>query len=951
MKRKGILLIVALSLLIIISAGFILTAILSKEDVEPFVEQDLSGLTNYEYARATAAQGMVLLKNSNNSLPLKNDKIAVFGMNQVDYIPGGGGSAGVNSEYLVSLQEGLNNKEAEGKISIFQPLAEAYASEYDKKSNNPVGRIQQMNIDDNLFNDAVEFANTAIISIGRFIEEGTDAHSTNGRYYQPNDYYLTNTEQILVDKVCEAGFAKVVVVLNIGSVIDSTWFKDNDKIDAVLLAWHGGMEGGNAMADILCGDVNPSGKLPTTFAKAYTDYPSSSTFHESQNYVNYYEDIYVGYRYFETIPGAKEKVNYEFGYGLSYTEFKTSKVKTSIDDKNVNITATVKNTGTTSGKEILQVYYSAPQGKLGKSAKELATFAKTKELNPNESTTLTFSFPISDMASYDDTGKSGHQSSYILEEGEYKFYVGNSIRNVTECRKKYKVKETTVIETLSQQLPPIELSKRLLSDGTYEELNVEINNAAKICTVPPAGSVKLEGEDYIDKDETIAIEIMSDANGDAGFAVSYFNQNAWLEYKLDVKEAGTYYVKLLAANGHGMTISDFLNVYVNGAPQDINLTINDTSTASNQWHSYMELEPFQIELSEGESILKLECSKPTGPNLDYMIIQNTVDNSVTQNYDDKEKTQDQEKDKPEDVQKNLNDSERIMLKDVYENPEKMDSFIAQLTDQELINLSGGPIGNLSKYGVTTVNVADGAAGLHADIRYKATYWPCATLLASTWDTTLVEQVGKRVGDEFVKSKIDLLLAPSLNIQRDPLCGRNFEYYSEDPLISGKMAAAYTRGIQSKNVGVAIKHFALNNKEDYRRISDSRVSERAAREIYLKGFKIVVDEADPWSIMSSYNLINGTKAAHSVDLLTNILSDEWGYEGLVMTDWDNAAIHYLEAIAGNDVKMPQGDRTNLSKKLKDENSGLTRDVLERNVKHVLELVMKSNSFLDKYVNAD
>ena len=430
---------------------------------------------NPELAREVSPEGMVLLEN--HALPLsRGQKVAIFGSGQIDYVKGGGGSGNVNAPYIVNILQGLKNKENEGKIEIYKPLADAY-EEYFASGNSG-----QMPLTDELINGAADFCDTAIVVIHRYSTEGSDRSATKG------DFYLSDVEVSMLDRVAEA-FDKVIVVLNIGAVIDTSWIDDYEDL-TVLIAWQPGMEGGNAIADVLCGDAVPSGKLVDTFASSYDDYPSSTTFNESNNYVNYEEDIFVGYRYFETFDPDYEKVNYEFGYGLSYTTFDITDVEVTSDEENIYVSAKVTNTGNYPGKEVVQVYFSAPQGQLGKPGKELATFKKTKLLQPGESQVLEMSFPIGDMSSYDDTGKV-QKSAYVLEPGDYKIYVGNSIKDAGQrgVRYTYKVDELVVVEQLTERLKPKNLKKRLLADGTYEELYERP-------VISATGVTKIESEDF-----------------------------------------------------------------------------------------------------------------------------------------------------------------------------------------------------------------------------------------------------------------------------------------------------------------------------------------------------------------------------------------------------------------------------------------------------------------------
>ena len=629
----------------------------------------------------------------------------------------------------------------------------------------------------------------------------------------------------MVDTV-KAGFKNVIVILNVGGMVDTSWFAYDDQIQSALLALQGGMEGGLAAAELLVGDGNPSGKTVDTFAKSLDDYPSTYNFHESRIYVDYTDDIYVGYRYFETIPGAAEKVVYPFGYGLSYTTFDVETVSAGIVNSNCTSCTTtarltdadidieagklyarvrVTNTGKFSGKEVVQVYIAKPQGKLGKPAKELVAFEKTRELQPGESQLITLTWEINDMASYDDLGKI-KKSAYVLEAGSYDIYIGTSVHDVTKADYSYILNHDVITEQLSAKLVPTSLPKRMLADGSYEALPqsepVDTDYSA-IGNIDPA---------------------LTEGVGPGQRAIPYFR-----------------FADGMAKNG----------------------------------------------------------------------------------------------------------SHDIM--DVVEGRITLDEFVSELSIDDLIHLLGGQpntgvantfgIGNMPEYGIPSAMTADGPAGVRIapEVGIYTTAFPCSTLLACTWNPNVLEAVGRAGGEELKENNLALWLTPAICIHRSPLCGRNFEYYSEDPFVTGKLAGAMVRGIQSNNVGATLKHFALNNKETNRKNSDSRVSERAAREIYLKAFEMIVKNENPWAIMSSYNMINGYRASECEDLLTGILRDEWGYEGMVTTDWWTCGEHYKETKAGNDLKMGNGYPDRVKKAY--DNGAISRSEMEASVKRILGLILK------------
>ena len=731
-----------------------------------------------ELSHKAATEGIVLLKNNNDLLPFtKGAKVAVFGCGQIDYIKGGGGSGDVHVAYVRNIYQGLKMKA--GSVEVFDALSlyyQEYVEEQYKNGERP-GMFDEAAVPTELFERAKDFTDTAVIVIRRYSAEGSDRRNDG-----TDDYFnLSSAEKLMVDTVT-ANFKNVVVLLNVGAMIDTSWFAYNDAISSAVMLWQGGMEGGLAAADILTGDVTPSGKLVDTCAESFDDYPSSKGFHESEDYVKYTEDIFVGYRYFETVPGKKECVVYPFGYGLSYTTFELSDIASCMIAGNIIISVKVTNTGKATGKEVVQVYYGAPAGKLDKPARELCGFAKTKELVPGESEVLTITFAVNDMASFDDEGVVA-KSAYVLEKGTYNVYVGTSVRSASAIDFTYELEEDVIVEQLRSYCTPEKLEKRMKADGTYKAVECkEVERTAFPC-----------------------------------------------EY---------------------------------------------------------------------------QCAE-----------------------------------KPEKMYR---------LIDVAEEKIDLDTFIAQLTEEELIHLVSGHenrgvantcgVGSLEMYGIPPIMTVDGPAGVRINrpTGVLTTAFPVATAIACTWNLDIMEKIGKAGALETKENNLQLWLTPALNIHRSPLCGRNFEYFSEDPFVSGKMAAAKVKGIQSQNIVATPKHFACNNKETNRKNSDSIVSERALREIYLKGFEICVKESKPRMIMTAYNIINGVRASENVELLQGILRNEWGFDGMVTTDWTTRAEHYKEEKAGNDLKMPRGDYNNVREALAD--GRITREELCICVKRILEMIL-------------
>lgn len=767
-----------------------------------------------QLARRAAAEGSVLLKNEGNILPIgKDTTISLFGRTQIDYNKSGTGSGGlVRVEYVVNILDGIA---ANPKLTLNEELVEVYKNwlkdnPFDAGegwAKEPWCQVEMVPSEETV-KRAREISDTAVIVIGRTAGEDRDNHPGKG------SWSLSDEEEAMLSAVCKE-FDKTVVLLNVGNIIDMSWV-EKYNIKSVLYVWQGGQEGGNAVADILCGDVTPCGKLTDTIAKNISDYPSIKNFGDEKFNI-YEEDIFVGYRYFETF--APEKVLYPFGYGLSYTDFEYKTLDTSAIDGNICVETEITNTGKYSGREIIQVYCEAPQGKLGKSARVLCGFGKTDTLAPGESEIVKISFPVSAMASYDDSGITGNKSCYVLEEGDYNIYAGGCVR----CAEKvftYTAKELVVTEKCTEALSPVR-----------------------------------------------SFDIMTPI-----------------------------------ADGNG---------YREGSKSVCMRTID-----------YAER-------------IKAEIPKEITPTGDR----------------------------------------GIKLIDVKNGKNTMDEFVAQLSDTDLECLargegmcspkvragSAGAIGGttqcLASFGIPIVAVHDGPSGIRMDSNETATSMPNGTAIACTWDEEIAEKLYENLSIELCTHRIDSILGPGMNIHRVPLNGRNFEYFSEDPLVTGKIAAAMVRGVKKYGNSATIKHFAANSQEFSRTWVDAVMSERAAREIYLKGFEIAVKEGGATSLMTSYNPINGVWSANNYDLNTIILREEWGYKGLVMTDWWPRlwpeTLDYINLKnmieAQNDVYMPAADaltfKDNLDASLAD--GTLTRAQLQRNAANILGYVANSHA-LERFV---
>ena len=777
----------------------------SKDILEGFTMQD--GID--EKSRLAAAESVILLKNE-AILPLKEDEtVSLFGRVQSDTFYVGYGSGGdVKPHYKVSFTEGLKNADVKLNTELL--------GLYDKwrKKNKPDDGFwgnwpmcyEEMPLDNNTVRKAAKNSDVALVFIGRAAGEDRENTLTEG------SFYLTREERNMLSLV-KLNFRKWAVVLNIGNIIDFSWAEEFD-VPAILISWQGGMEAGNGLADILTGKVSPSGALTDTIALSYEDYPSSDNFGGKDKNV-YTEDIFVGYRYFESF--CKDKVLYPFGYGLSYTDFSITETDFSVGTDSVNISVTVKNTGSVSGKKAVGIYVSAINTEIAVPAKELKAFGKTKKLSPGEEQTLNFSLSFYDISSYDDSGITGNKSAYVLSKGEYTFLAGTDIRNTVTAGTMIREK-TEVTEKLSEVSAPEK-------ENAFMRLRPVKNDGRYVKTYEPAPVRSVSLKDIIEKNIPGTV-----------------NMNVGLHYDLsDVKE-------------ERITMDNFISTL-----------------------SYEELEA----ISRGDYVM----NSPLG----------TKGNA---------------------------------------------------------GVFGGVLPSLREKGIPPITTTDGPSGIR--LAAPSALLPNGTALASTWNTELVTELYALLGKEMRERGSDVLLAPGMNIHRNPLCGRNFEYFSEDPVIAGHMAAAVTDGLQTSGVSACPKHFACNNQEVRRTRNNSVLSERALREIYLKGFEICVKTAKPLNIMTSYNKINGVWGHYNYDLVTQILRNEWGYEGSVMTDWWMQASTSPEfpvmknqgyrVRAGVNVLMPGGGRT--GKREPDgtlletlgKDGGITTGEMQKNAKEILNMII-------------
>lgn len=846
---------------------------------------------NMNRSRAIATQGMVLLENK-GILPIQESvkNIALFGTGARRTIKGGTGSGDVNSRTVITIEQGLmdagykitttdlldrlDQKVEDTRSAYFQKIMEKSTpgnmSVLMEIFNNPYVEPSM----DTLTVEEIEKskADIAIYVISRNSGEGKDRSPAEG------DYELNEEEKTSIIRLTKV-YKDLIVLLNVGGVIDTKFLRAQEGISAILLTSQAGNVGGYAVADVLTGKVTPSGHLTTTWAENYRDYPSAETFSHINGNIDdeYYEEgIFVGYRYFDTFNVTPA---YPFGFGKTYASFMIETKEVVVDKTKVTVNIDVTNTCIKySGKEVIQVYYSAPDKNEEKPYQELVAYGKTKELHPSEKDSLSIQFDISNMSSYDTK-----KSSYVLEAGEYCIRVGTHSR-ATKVVAMLRLEEEVITEILSNKLVPDcemnEKSKKGIVPYSYEKEASEKEVAVKLQINPADFTTKKPKYSEINQ------ELIAKTTSNKTKLTDVLKGNATLEdlvAQLTVEEMAEICVGTARGGFGGESVIGSASSVCPGAAGDTTSALIEDRDIRN------------LVLADGPAGLRLSRYFKTTVQGD--LIPGTAEAPIP----------------------------------------GMEFFM----------------------GAHTKEIPEGAI----DYYQYCTAIPIATSLAQTWDVEVIKEAGSIVGEEMVELGVHLWLAPGMNIHRNPLCGRNFEYYSEDPLVTGKSAAADTLGVQQfKGIGTTIKHFALNNQEDNRMHTNAHVSERAAREIYLKGFEIAVKESQPLSIMTSYNLINGVHAANNKELLINIARDEWGFEGIVMTDWGttgsiemNPGMQFKYGCSsaagcvksGNDLTMP-GSQKDVEDILSAINNpkheySLSLGDLQACTKRILKIVLNSSAY--------
>lgn len=826
--------------------------------------------------REIAPECTLFLKREEGEFPVDPCKIALYGSGARKTVKGGTDSGDVNVRHFTTIEEGIKNAgftiTSDAWLNAYDNLRVEARKEFIAQVKAEAAQLgvnavwygmgKEMPEPEYTFDLNVE-GNVAIYVLSRNSGEGSDRQKKQG------DIDLTETE-IRDIKACQEKYEKFMLVLNVGGMVNLEPVMD---VKNILLLGQLGTPTGDVLADILTGKSNPSGKLAMTWAPI-DSYPSTNGFGDMDDTI-YTEDIYVGYRYFDT---AGVSPTFPFGYGLSYTRFEIGRVKMQVNGSVISAHVDVKNIGSTSGKEVVQMYVSSPAGKLQKVYQELAAFAKTELLEAGKTGNVELTFDLKDLSSYDE-----ERAAYILEAGEYIVRVGNNSRDtsvcgvlqmdeevvVRKCKNICKLEDGVNPDFLKlpmrekqeelNTMPVYKISANSIETEvvSYKETEEEIPKGSS-CNWSDVKSGRASVEDYVGN---LSVEQL------VHLCIGYYEENA----------------------GMGSVIGSSA-VTVAGA-------------AGETTGHLVELKLPSVVVADGPAGIRV-CRE-------YKIVGGKT--------------------------KAIGNALESMLE--FMEPEELQQMTAMAPEPSEEELA-------------------------APVHYMyCTAIPIGTALAQTFNVKACEELGNLVGKEMEMFGIGIWLAPAMNIQRSPLCGRDYEYYSEDPVVSGKISAAITKGVQSHpGCGTTIKHYALNNQETNRTASNSIVSERAMREIYLRNFEHSIKECAPLAVMSSYNLVNGVHTNNSREIQNDVLRNEWGYDGLVMTDWyavgnmlslastrKNKHENGLASgciYAGNDLIMPgmKDDYEDIMQAIDNREAKypLTKAELQTTAKRVLKLILEISS---------
>ena len=836
---------------------------------------------HFARTRALAGECMVLLKND-GALPLTQPgKIALFGEGARNTVRGGTGSgmtitrrdysvedALEEAGFTVTTKAWLDRQDAQRKTEYDAFLKAAEENAVGGVALSLMGGAPPARETVPVTEEDVRCSetDTAIFVLARNAGEGDDRKDV------PGDYRLAESEKAAME-VLAARYPKFILVLNVCGQVEGAALKEMEGVGAILLAGQQGAPGGLSIVDVLTGRQVPSGKLADTWAMRYSDYSTAPNFglqEGNMDDVYYDEGVYVGYRYFDTFNVTPA---WPFGFGLSYTDFSLACDAVSANAEQVSVTATVKNIGDRyPGREVVEIYVSAPDGALEKPYQELKAYGKTRLLQPGESETLTITFKTPALASY-----SEEKAAWVMEPGDYLIRVGNSSRD-THVAAVLRLDGEAMTWKLRNLFPDAEprpeISRKGIAPYSYTDEAAEIA-AAPVLTLAASGFKTVIAE-YPEPQE------WKDAH--PGVVIT----------AQDVR-SGKYSVEELVAQ---LTVEE--------------MAAFTTGNANGLATFFQNASQFKVPGSAAQStdiclesrgIEEWICSDgPAGLHVDPEFVVYADGSKQT-------------------VPHTLTDAPFDHSRD------------AEITERHYMH---------------------------------CTAFPANSTVAFSWNPEVLAEISEMYAVEMKEIGMHTALKPSMNIHRDPLGGRNFEYYSEDPLLSGTYAAADVLALQ-KTPGITgtVKHFAVNHNERNRMHSNAHVHERALREIYLKNFEIAIRTAQPGCIMSSYNLINGTHAANLRDLQTDVCRHEWGYQGMIMTDWfmTETGIDVFSAVdrekplrygntvpehctfAGNSIVMPGSDRDReeIARAVKEGRVALAD--LQRCAADVLRLILNSDVYED------